>query len=55
MDNCVSHFLITHVSFAKMIHAFSLFSKKKDAGSNPDWDFMERYIKSLPYSACLQG
>lgn len=21
---------------------------------NPDWDFMERYIKSLPYSACLQ-
>ena len=19
----------------------------------PDWDFMESYIKSLPYSACL--
>lgn len=24
-----------------------------DANGNPDWQFMEDYIKSLPYSACL--
>lgn len=24
------------------------------SSGNPDWDFMEHYIKSLPYSACLQ-